>query len=184
MDIRKVGRRYYQTYRKEDGSLFRGLMGKQPLTGRYTNNALGGVVMFTSPTENVEPGDLFFTQFNVPMLILDNIYEESLGPTQKCFTLKTMNRTLKWIRYSTKIDPVSGVEESSTEPEFEKEIYCSFEDDGKRSDTLLIDFAKYNLMTNKEVIVGDTLIDEWGNNFVVIRVDRYLGVFVINVQKR
>lgn len=184
MDTKKVGRRYYKTYVKEDGSRFKGIIGKQPLTGRYTNNALGGVVMFTAPKENIDPGDLFFTQMKRAVLVLDNIAEESFGPTQKCFTLKMMNRKMRWIRYLCKIDPISGVLETTDEPEFEKEIYCSFEDNGKRSDTLLIDFAKYHIMTNKELVAKDTLIDEWGNDFVVTRVDRYLGAFVVNVQKR
>lgn len=184
MDIKKVGRRFYQIYVKEDGSRFRGIIGKQPLTGRYTNNALGGVVMFTAPNENIEPGDLFFTQTKRAVLVLDNIAEESLGPTQKCFTLKMMNRKLRWIRYLKNVDPISGVAETSFEPEFEETIYCAFENDGKRSDTLLIDFAKYDVYTNKEVMVEDTLLDEWGNNFVVNRVDRFLGVFVLGIQKR
>jgi hypothetical protein len=115
---------------------------------------------------------------------MDNVDEETIGRTQKSFTLKVMNRKMQWIRYKDKIDPISGVVESSSEIEFEKMIYASYEDDGKTSDTLQIPFGKYNVITNKDLKVHDTLIDEYGYNYSVIRSDRYVGVTVANVQKR
>lgn len=184
MELRKIGRKFYKTYKKEDGSKFRGLIGKPPMTGRYTNYSLGGVVMFTSPNENLHVGDIFFSHFGRPILVMDNVDEETIGRTQKSFTLKVMNRKLQWIRYKDKIDPISGMVESSSEIEFEKMIYASYEDDGKTSDTLQIPFGKYNVITNKDLKVHDTLIDEYGYNYSVIRSDRYVGVTVANVQKR
>lgn len=184
MELKKIGRKFYRTYTKEDGTKFRGLIGKPPMTGRYTNYALGGVVMFTSPNENINVGDIFFSNFGHAVLVMDNVDEETLGRTQKSFTLKIMNRKLKWIRYKEKIDPISGSVESSTEKEFEKTIYASYEDDGKTSDTLQIPFGKYNIITNKDLRVQDTLLDDFGYTYVVIRSDRYVGVTVANVQKR
>lgn len=184
MELKKIGRKFYKTYRKEDGSKFKGLMGKPPMTGRYTNYALGGIVMFTAPDENLDVGDIFFSHFGHAILVMDNVDEESLGRTQKSFTLKTMNRELRWVRNKKSVDPISGVSETSEEKLFDVKIYASFEDDGKTSDTLQIQFAKYNIITNKDLQLEDTLFDKWGNEYVVIRTDRYVGVTVANVQKR
>ncbi len=184
MDLKRVGRNFYKVYRKEDGSFFKGLIGKSPLTGRYTNYAIGGTILYTSPTANVKVGDIFFTNFNRAVMCMDDMPEESLGSTQKLFTLKIVETKMNWLRAKFIEDPVSGELSDSGEYEDLGNLYCAFEDDGKSMDTMQIKFDKYNVVTNKELQVNDILVNDKDERFVVMRSEHYVGATVANVQRQ
>lgn len=181
MDIKKVGRRFYQSYQKEDGSMFKGLIGKPSMTGRYSNYTVVGTVLFTGPETTLSAGDVFFSKFGQALLCLDNANEETLGRTQLCYTIKLMNRKLSWKRPQKVVDPVSGMEMDSEKFEELGDIYCSLEADGKTSDSVQqISYKNYVVITNKDLKPNDILND----NMVVTSVDTFLGVVVANIQRR
>lgn len=177
MELRKVGRRFYQSYKKEDGGYFRGLIGKPPLTGRYTNYSLGGLVLFTAPETNVQKGDIFFSAFGRPMMCLDNADEESVGRTQKCFCLKLLNSKFKWERQKTVINKLTGLPESVGIEDLGL-AYGSLEADGQALSVINVPFNKYKFITNKDLEPNDVL----DGKYVVVRVDKFLGVTIADVK--
>lgn len=179
MELKKVGRRFYQNYKKQDGSRFRGLLGRPALTGRYSNFVVGGLVLFTAPNTNLDRGDIFFSAFNKPMICLENADEESIGRTQQCFCVKILNSRLDWARPKDVNDPITGLRTTTT-LESLGEIYGSLEDDGQALSVTGINFPKYKFITNVDLHLNDVL----GNKYVVIRVDNFLGVTIADVKLR
>jgi hypothetical protein len=177
MDLKKIGRRFYQTYRKEDGTQFRGLLGKPSLTARYTNYTLNGLILFTAPNANVDLGDVFFTNFNRAVMCLDNGDEESLGRTQKCFSLKMMNARFSWKSPDVGIDKITGLPKQNGMID-KGMMYCSLEEDGQAVSTTGLYFPKYKVITNKQLKLNDVLDDK----YVVTKVDKFLGVTVADVK--
>lgn len=179
MELRKVGRRFYQDYKKQDGSRFRGLLGRPALTGRYSNFVVGGLVLFTAPNTNLERGDIFFSAFGKPMICLENADEESVGRTQQCFCVKILNMYSDWSRPKDVLDPITGLKETTTLESFGK-IYGSLEDDGQALSVTGINFPKYKFITNVDLHLND-IID---NKYIVSRVDNFLGVTIADVKLR
>lgn len=178
MDIRKVGRRFYQTYTKENGGKFKGLLGRPSLTARYTDYTITGMVLFTAPDTNLNTGDVFFSKFNRAMICLDNADEESLGRTQRCFTVKPTNAHLSWKRPIKTVNKITGLEESKGFEDLGM-LYCSLEEQGINTSTLNIPFPKYKIITNKPLRLNDVIDDK----YVVTKVDNFLGVIIADVKQ-
>lgn len=179
MELKKVGRRFYQSYKKQDGTRFRGLIGRPALTGRYSNFTVGGLIMFTAPNTNLERGDIFFSSFNKPMICLENADEESIGRTQQCFCVKVLNAYLDWHRSTDVVDAITGLKESSTLTNMGK-VYGSLEDDGQALSVTGVSFPKYKFITNVDLKLNDVL----GGKYIVTRVDNFLGVTIAEVKLR
>lgn len=179
MELRKVGRRFYQSYKKQDGTRFRGLLGRPALTGRYSNFVVGGLVLFTAPNTNLDRGDIFFSAFNKPMICLQNADEESVGRTQQCFCVKILNFYSTWERPKDVVDPITGLKET-TKMDNLGNIYGSLEDDGQALSVTGINFPKYKFITNVDLHLNDVL----GGKYVVSRVDNFLGVTIADVKLR
>ena len=179
MELKKVGRRFYQNYKKQDGTRFRGLLGRPALTGRYSNFVVGGLVLFTAPNTNLDRGDIFFSSFNKPMICLENADEESIGRTQKCFCVKILNFNSTWERPKDVVDPITGLSETTTMEDLGN-VYGSLEDDGQALSVTGINFPKYKFITNVDLHLNDVL----GGKYVVCRVDNFLGVTIADVKLR
>lgn len=173
MDIRQVGRRYFETYKKEDGTYFKGLLGKPPMTGRYTNYTVGGMTLFTGLNAKVEVGDIFTSRTGRVMMIMDNAEIESGQNMQKAFVVRIMSVKVKWERKVDVIDEITGLAKTS-EVEDMGEIWASMEASGKSTDNMHITVGKYTFVTNKPLEEGDTL----GGEYRITRVDHLVGVTI------
>lgn len=178
MDFKCIGKRFYQTYKKEDGTLFKALIGKPPMTGRYTNYVVSGMVMFTSVDSNVNVGDVFTSQMGRVMIVMDNAEEESLGPTQKTFTVRILTRKMNWKRGKDVINRITGLLETS-EIEDMGDFWCSFESSGNKTDNMHITLGKYTIICNKPLIEGDIL----DNTYRVTKSENLVGVTVAYATK-
>lgn len=160
MDFFKVGKRFYQTYETEDGTYFKALIGKIPMTGRYTNYVIGGMVMFTDINCPIDVGTIFKSQAGRVMMIMDNAEEETCGPTQKSFVVRILTRKFTWKRQVDVINKITGMKETTS---FEDlgEFWCSLEASGNKTDNMHITTGKYTFVCNKDLQEGDIIDDKY-----------------------
>lgn len=178
MNIKQVGRRFFETYRKEDGSYFKGLLGKPPMTGRYTNYVVGGMVLFTSMNSNVNVGDIFISRAGRVMMVMDNAEVETGENLQRSFTVRIMSKKVSWKRQYREIDRITGLEKT-TDVENLGDFWCSMEASGKQTDNTHITLGKYTFVCNRDLKEGDTLDDKYR----VTRVDNLVGVTIADAVK-
>lgn len=178
MNIKKVGRKFYQTYKKEDGSLFKGLIGKIPMTGRYTNYVIGGMIMFVSPTCKLKCGDIFTSQSGRVMMVMDNAEEESIGMTQQSFVIRILTKEVSWKRQVDIIDPITKMKKT-TEIKNMGSFWCSFESSGNKTDNMHITVGKYTFICNKDLKEGDIIDDMYR----ITKSENLVGVTVANGAK-
>lgn len=178
MDFYSIGKRFYQTYKKEDGSFFKGLIGKTSLTGRYTNYVVNGMMLFTSMDCDIKAGDIFTSQAGRIMMVMDNAEEESCGPTQKAFTLRVLTKYVSWQRQVDVINEITGLKET-TEMKDMGNFWCSFEQSGNMTDNMHITVGKYLFVCNKDLKEGDIIDDKYR----VTKSDNLVGVTVANAAK-
>lgn len=177
MDIRKVGQRFMRVYTKEDGSVFRGLIGKPTMTTGNDSFVVRRQVLLVPPKDDVSPGDMFKSALSKTMLVLDNADEETLGITQKAYYVLTMNKNLSWSR-PVKTKDVITLLEKDGEIERLGTFPCRFDVYRQEEDSVLrIPETSYRIITNRELRLNDILDD----NYVVKRVEKQLGVTVAYV---
>lgn len=160
MDFNKVGKRFYQTYKTEDGKYFKGLIGKIPMTGRYTNYVIGGMIMFTDVNCPIDTGTIFFSQAGRVMMVMDNAEEETLGPQQKSFVVRILTRQFTWKRQIDVINPITGMKETTGFQDLGK-FWCSLEASGNKTDNMHITVGKYTFICNKPLEEGDIIDDKY-----------------------
>lgn len=178
MNIKNVGKRFFETYRKEDGGFFKGLVGKPPMTGRYTNYSVGGMVLFTGLYSGVEVGDVFTSRTGRVMMVMDNAEIETGDNLQKCFVIKIMNKNVTWTRQVKEKDPITGLDKTTNIKNMGN-FWCSFESAGNRTDVTHITLGKYRFICNKELREGDTL----DNKYRITKVDHLVGVTIADADK-
>lgn len=178
MNPKLIGRRYYETYRKEDGSYFKALIGKPPMTGRYTNYVIGGMIMFTAPDAKVQTGDIFKSQAGRVMMCMDNAEEESIGPIQNTYVVRIMTRQMTWKRGIDVVNDITGLKET-TSIEDMGSFWCSFESSGNRTDNTHITVGKYTIICNKDLKEGDIIDDMYR----VTKSENLVGVTVAYASK-
>lgn len=178
MERTRIGRRFMQTYEKEDGSLFRGLLGK-PNLGQIVSETfkMSRLVLLTPPEDNVCPGDVFTGKGGTKMIVLENADEESFGLTQNCFYTVSFNAKVKWERPIMKKDDVTMmVTEDSLEDRGEFE--CAMNYEKYVSSTLKVPEPMYQIITNKDLQLNDVI----DGIYIVKKVQKMLGVTVAYVQ--
>ena len=160
MDFYKIGRRFYKTYETEEGTYFKALIGKIPMTGRYTNYVIGGMVMFTDIDCPIDVGTIFKSQAGRVMMVMDNAEEETCGPTQKSFVVRILTRKFTWKRQVDVINPITKMKETTS---FEDlgEFWCSLEASGNKTDNMHITTGKYTFVCNKDLKEGDIINDTY-----------------------
>lgn len=160
MDFFKVGKRFYQTYETEDGKYFKALIGKIPMTGRYTNYVIGGMIMLTDMNCPIEVGTIFKSQAGRVMMVMDNAEEETCGPTQKSFVVRILTRKFSWKRQIDVVNKITGMKET-TDFEDLGEFWCSLEASGNKTDNMHITTGKYTFVCNKDLKEGDIIDDKY-----------------------
>lgn len=178
MNIKNVGKRFFETYKKEDGGYFKGLVGKPPLTGRYTNYTVGGMVLFTGINADVDVGDIFTSRTGRVMMVMDNAEMETGDNLQKTFVIKILNKIVTWTRQVREKDPITGLDKT-TDVKNLGSFWCSFESTGNQIDITHIKLGKYRFVCNKELLEGDTL----DNKYRVTKVDHLVGVTVADAER-
>lgn len=160
MDFYKVGKRFYQTYRTEDGDYFKGLIGKIPMTGRYTNYVIGGMIMFVDVDCPIDTGTIFFSQAGRVMMVMDNAEEETLGARQKSFVVRILTRKFSWKRQVDVLNPITGMKETTNIKNMGS-FWCSLEASGNKTDNMHITTGKYTFVCNKDLKEGDIIDDKY-----------------------
>lgn len=160
MDFYKVGKRYYETYETEDGIYFKALIGKIPMTGRYTNYVIGGMIMLTDMDCPVDVGTIFKSQAGRVMMIMDNAEEETRGPTQKSFVVRILTRQFTWKRQVDVINEITGMKETTSFEDLGT-FWCSLEASGNKTDNMHITTGKYTFVCNKDLHEGDIIDDKY-----------------------
>lgn len=160
MDFYKIGKRFYQSYKTEDGKTFKALIGKIPMTGRYTNYVIGGMILFTDINCPIDVGTIFTSKAGRVMMVMDNAEEETLGPTQKSFVVRILTRKFTWKRQVDVINPITGMKET-TSIENLGEFWCSLEASGNKTDNMHITVGKYTFVCNKDLKEGDIIDDTY-----------------------
>lgn len=178
MNIKNVGKRFFETYHKEDGGYFKGLIGKPPLTGRYTNYTVGGMVLFTGIHADINVGDIFISRTGRVMMVMDNAEMETGDNLQKTFVIKILNKRVTWTRQVREKDPITGLDKTTNIKNLGS-FWCSLESVGDRTDITNLKLGKYRFVCNKELCEGDTL----DNKYRVTKVDRLVGVTIADVDR-
>lgn len=160
MDFHKIGKRFYQEYKTEDGLRFKALLGKIPMTGRYTNYVIGGMILFTDVNCPIDVGTIFKSPMGRVMMVMDNAEEETCGPTQKSFVVRILTRQFTWKRQKDVINPITGLKET-TSIENLGSFWCSFESSGNKTDNMHITVGKYTFICNKDLKEGDIINDTY-----------------------
>ena len=178
MERTRIGRRFMQTYEKEDGSLFRGLLGK-PNIGQSNSETfrMPRLVLLTPPEDGVSPGEVFIGKGGTKMIILENADEESFGLTQNCFYVVSFNSVVSCERTVLKEDKVTMmVTEESLEDlgQFE----CAMNYEKYVSSSLKVPEPMYQIVTNKDLKLNDVI----NGIYIVKKVQKLLGVTVAYVQ--
>lgn len=173
MDFQNVGKRFYRKYKTEDGTYFKALIGKIPMTGRYTNYVIGGMIMFTDINCPIDVGTIFMSQANRVMMVMDNAEEETFGARQKSFVIRILTKHFTWQRKVDVINPITGLPET-TEIEDLGSFWCSLEASGNKTDNMHITTGKYTFVCNKDLKEGD-IID---GKYRITKSERLVGVTV------
>lgn len=173
MDFYNVGKRFYRTYKTEDGKYFKALIGKIPMTGRYTNYSIGGMVMLTDINCPIDVGTIFTSEAHRVMMVMDNAEEETSGARQKSFVIRILTRKFTWKRKVDEINPITGMAET-TKIEDLGSFWCSMEASGNRTDNTHITTGKYTFVCNKDLREGDIIDDKYR----ITKSERLVGVTV------
>ena len=160
MNFYKIGKRFYQEYTTEEGLRFKALIGKIPMTGRYTNYVIGGMILFTDISCPIDVGTIFCSKAGRIMMIMDNAEEETCGPTQKSFVVRILTKKFTWKRQKDVINPITGLKET-TEIKNMGSFWCSFESSGNKTDNMHITVGKYTFICNKDLKEGDIINDTY-----------------------
>lgn len=178
MDFFNVGKRFYRTYRTEDGRNFKALIGKLPMTGRYTNYVIGGMIMFTDINCPIEVGTIFFSHAGRVMMVMDNAEEETMGARQKSFVIKILTKKFTWRRQIDVINPITKMKETTGFEDLGS-FWCSFESSGNRTDNMHITVGKYTFICNKDLKEGDIIND----TYRITKSENLVGVTVAYASK-
>lgn len=160
MDFFKVGKRFYRTYKTENGNSFKALIGKPPMTGRYTNYVIGGMIMFTDINCPITVGTIFYSQAGRVMMVMDNAEEETAGPRQKSFVVRILTKKFSWKRHKEEVNPITKMKETVGFQDLGY-FWCSFESSGNKTDNMHISVGKYTFVCNKDLKEGDIINDTY-----------------------
>lgn len=175
--LKSIGQRFRTTFVTVEGKRLRGQLLENPDTSRVSNFLSPRRFLRTSVPNPVTAGEIviangvyFIVSFHGDGFHLDDaIYSH--------FKLFEVDKISKWYSHGTYLDPVTG-QEIGREDLIPQTVYLSTNPDSYERDSVKIPNKRIEAVCNSEVKVEDRI-----DNFIVTKVDKVLGVYLVELKE-
>jgi len=172
-----VGKRFRSQFKLIDGREFFGQMLDIPDTSRVSNFLSARRYLRTAPNTFLVPGNVMIAH-DTTYIIAEHGEGFSVDPIYKHFKLFGVDQILTWYGSTVQENAVTGVKEVFTDQD-NGVVYLSTQPKASMVDHLHIPQEQHVAICDRQVLVDDRVGD-----FVVVKSDMVLGVYVLELKKR
>lgn len=177
MELKNVGRRFEETFTRDDGKRFKGMIYAPPASQtRVTTFITPRRILKVRRGVGVREGDVFQQPNGTWGLCFDLQDGYFYEPNFNLFGIITLDQNLTWVRKVTEEDPVTKTLKQ-TEPEDLGYLRCVLEYVRQEDDSLKVSTAKYRLLCGKEIKEGDLI----GGKYYIRKAENILGIYLAYV---
>jgi hypothetical protein len=179
MEISRVGDRFLQTLKRNDGLMFRGVVYAPDTNNTRATGVTNSRKMLRVPfTSVIVAGDIIYSPTGVKFMCMNNgdsSYRDQA--VFKSFMLTEVTHSLSWERVEKVLDPVTQrpVRDSIINLGF---VEGTLEPTTDMVDAVRVSAPEYRLLTSAAVQLNDKLAGKW----VVRRCETLLGIQVVDLR--
>ena len=177
MRLKNVGLRFRGRYKVLGGQHFRGQILDLPDTSRVSNFLSARRYLRVHPKTSIVSGIVVVID-SVKYIVADHGTGFLRDPIYTHFKLFQVDQEAEWFTKAESTNTVTGVKEKGVKVS-QGTIYISVQPKGSISDSLKIQTPRHVLVTNAALQVDDLI----GDNWIVVKSDLVLGIYVVEVKE-
>ena len=171
-----TGNRFKTIYQKENGSLFYGQILDIPDTSRVSNFLSARRYLRVGTRSAIRPTDVILAG-NKKYIVANHAEGFHHGLIYTHYKIFEVDQELNWKKRSFTKNAVTGVEEMVLTDQIET-VYISLQPRNDVTDMIKIPQETFIALSNVEVSRDDVV-----GNYIVTKVDRQLGIFVLELKE-